>query len=192
MFWHKHTFWFHGAGQGIERLSHQKLLGLELVSIVADWRNGASTMMLWRNTNSLSGTTTNARSYVMCSKLSPWNLMLSGAISWTSELGWVRHQRHSSLPWPLGIGVRHGEYHASNSEPLNFLQTWIEPDVCNGKPSYQQKNFGQKLGRWQLFIKQDLSPSQLFMQSNQHVLIAIKRGHSAYVHVTKGEIKIDG
>jgi redox-sensitive bicupin YhaK (pirin superfamily) len=101
-----------------------------------------------------------------------------------------------------GSGIKHSEYNASNSESLNFLQIWIEPDVRNGKPSYQQKNFGQKWGLTKviskngddgsLLIKQDATLSQLFMRPNQHELLTIKRGHSVYVHVIKGAIKVDG
>jgi redox-sensitive bicupin YhaK (pirin superfamily) len=101
-----------------------------------------------------------------------------------------------------GSGIKHSEYNANNSESLNFLQIWIEPDVRNGKPSYQQKNFGQKWGLTKviskngddgsLLIKQDATLSQLFMRPNQHELVTIKQGHSVYVHVIAGKIKIDG
>lgn len=100
-----------------------------------------------------------------------------------------------------GSGIRHSEYNASNNNSLNFLQIWIEPDVRNGQPSYQQRNFGKKWGLTKviskngddgsLLIKQDATLSQLFMQPNQQQRLTIERGHSVYVHVIKGVIKID-
>jgi len=100
-----------------------------------------------------------------------------------------------------GSGITHSEYNASNTKPLKFLQIWIEPNVRNGEPSYQQKDFGQQWGLTKvispngeggsLHIKQNATLSQLFMQPNQHELLTIKKGHEVYVHVIKGEIELD-
>ena len=101
-----------------------------------------------------------------------------------------------------GSGIRHSEFNTSSNKPLKFLQIWIEPDLLNGKPSYQQKDFGQKWGLTKVIsrsgddgslrIKQNATLFQLFMLPHQQELVTIKRGHSVYVHVIAGEIELDG
>src|SRR2546421_12562112 len=41
-----------------------------------------------------------------------------------------------------GTGVRHSEYNASPTEPVHFLQIWIEPAARSIAPGYEQKAFG--------------------------------------------------
>jgi hypothetical protein len=40
-----------------------------------------------------------------------------------------------------GSGVTHSEYNPSNSDVLEFLQIWIQPNVYGIEPGYQQKRF---------------------------------------------------
>ena len=40
-----------------------------------------------------------------------------------------------------GTGVTHSEYNPSNSEVLEFLQIWIQPNVYGIEHGYQQKRF---------------------------------------------------
>ena len=101
-----------------------------------------------------------------------------------------------------GSGITHSEYNASNTKPLKFLQIWIEPNERSGKPSYQQKDFGQKWGLTKVIspngdgdslqIKQNATLYQLFLQSNQHKILTIEEGHDVYVHLIAGEIQLDG
>jgi redox-sensitive bicupin YhaK (pirin superfamily) len=45
-----------------------------------------------------------------------------------------------------GSGITHSEYNASQTDPLKFLQIWIQPNTLGSSPGYQQKNFGQAVG----------------------------------------------
>src|SRR5207245_9162192 len=38
-----------------------------------------------------------------------------------------------------GTGVTHSEFNASSTEPLHFLQIWIEPSEEGLDPSYEQR-----------------------------------------------------
>src|SRR5439155_214785 len=49
-----------------------------------------------------------------------------------------------------GTGVRHSEYNASDTEPVHFLQIWIEPAQRNVAPSYEEAHFDAAAKRGQL------------------------------------------
>src|SRR5665213_1988121 len=40
-----------------------------------------------------------------------------------------------------GSGVRHSEFNPSSSEPVHFLQIWIQPAELNIEPSYEEQRF---------------------------------------------------
>ena len=51
-----------------------------------------------------------------------------------------------------GSGVRHSEFNASQTNKLHFLQIWIQPNVADIPPSYEEKRFeaADKRGRLRL------------------------------------------
>jgi len=53
--------------------------------------------------------------------------------------------------------VRHSEFNASRTHPVHFLQIWIQPDVSDISPSYEEKRFeaGEKRGRLRLIASKD-------------------------------------
>lgn len=100
-----------------------------------------------------------------------------------------------------GRGIYHSEYNASDTENLNFLQIWIEPNEFGGKPGYQQKDFGRQAGlttiatpsgdNGTLRIKQDAKLHQLILEPNSSLTHEFDAGRKVYVHQVAGTLLID-
>ena len=56
-----------------------------------------------------------------------------------------------------GTGVTHSEYNHSASEPVHFLQIWLQPNAHGVEPSYDQNHFPieDRRGRWVLLVSPD-------------------------------------
>jgi len=101
-----------------------------------------------------------------------------------------------------GTGVTHSEYNPSNSEPLEFLQIWIIPNVLGIEPGYQQKKFAETSGLQliaspdardgSLLLHQDASLYQLRLEAGETASHALAEGRRIYVHVVGGRLQIDG
>ena len=70
-------------------------------------------------------------SYVLAGELAHKDSMGNGSIIKPGDV-----QRMSA-----GTGVRHSEFNPSSSDPVHFLQIWIQPAERNIAPSYEEKRF---------------------------------------------------
>ena len=106
-----------------------------------------------------------------------------------------------------GTGVVHSEFNASKSEPVHFLQIWIEPAVENVEPSYQQFVFDpqEKQGRFRLLaepdgngsagavrIHQDARIYVAEMASGQSVKHSLAADRKGWVQVARGDVCFNG
>src|SRR6185295_1476402 len=104
-----------------------------------------------------------------------------------------------------GTGVLHSEYNPSRTEPVHFLQIWIQPEKRGIKPGYEQKAFpaaerSDKLrlvasrdGRdGSLTIHQDAELYTTLLQKGQRVAHSLRPGRHAWVQVTRGGITFNG
>lgn len=101
-----------------------------------------------------------------------------------------------------GTGVTHSEYNPSNTDALEFLQIWIQPDQLGIEPGYQQKRFEPESGlqliaspdarAGSLLLHQDASLYQLWLQSGESANHAFSAPRTGYVHVVSGRIKVNG
>jgi len=101
-----------------------------------------------------------------------------------------------------GTGVTHSEYNPSSSEPLEFLQIWIQPNELAIEPGYQQKQFASKTGLQlivspdghdnSLQIHQDAYLYQLLLDGELTTSYSLEAGRTVYVHVVSGTISING
>jgi quercetin 2,3-dioxygenase len=104
-----------------------------------------------------------------------------------------------------GTGVFHSEYNASPDELVHFLQIWIEPGQLGVAPGYEQKNFSteDKKGRLRLIVSPDGADGSVRIHQDARVYAGIldaddtasytlDGAHSAYVHVARGAIRVNG
>jgi quercetin 2,3-dioxygenase len=86
--------------------------------------------------------------------------------------------RPGEVQWmSAGHGIEHSEFNASQTEPVHFLQIWIQPDRVNAKPAYAQSFFDPEArrGRWQLLASPDGADGSLAIRQ-QARLRAVRLG----------------
>src|SRR5512141_90022 len=104
-----------------------------------------------------------------------------------------------------GTGVRHSEFNHSAKQTTHFLQIWIEPSVLGIAPGYEEKRFeaADKRGRLRLVaapdgaegsvtIHQDTRVYAGVFDGGERATMRLGPGRRGYVHVARGQIKVDG
>jgi quercetin 2,3-dioxygenase len=104
-----------------------------------------------------------------------------------------------------GTGVTHSEFNASQTEPVHFLQIWIQPKFTGIQPGYEEKVFSddEKRGKLRLVasfdaregsaeIHQDVSIYTSILEFNQILTHNLAEVRSAYVHVARGSVEVNG
>jgi redox-sensitive bicupin YhaK (pirin superfamily) len=131
--------------------------------------------------------------------------VLSGALAHKDSMGNVETLYANDLQRiSAGTGIVHSEFNGSQTEPVHFLQIWLEPAVNGLKPSYQQLNLTeeQKLGKLVLVaspegggalkIHQDARVLIGQVKAGQEITRDLQPGRKAWVHVIRGEAKVNG
>jgi redox-sensitive bicupin YhaK (pirin superfamily) len=77
-----------------------------------------------------------------------------------------------------GTGVMHSEANASESDPVHFLQIWIEPARRGIKPGYEEKRFDaqSKRGRLRLIASPDGAEGSVTINQDARIFAAILDG----------------
>ncbi|MEO7497811.1 MAG: pirin family protein [Massilia sp.] len=104
-----------------------------------------------------------------------------------------------------GTGVRHSEFNGSQTEPVHFLQIWIQPNETGIAPSYEEKHFDvdSKRGKLRLIashdgregsvlIHQDAAIYATILHQDERAELALAPGRHGYVHVVRGRITVNG
>jgi quercetin 2,3-dioxygenase len=118
----------------------------------------------------------------------------------TEVLGPNEIQRMSA-----GKGVVHSEFNGSESEPVHFLQIWIEPKSTGTAPSYAQLKFeaAEKQNKLKLLASPQPEPGAVQINQDARVSVAeLTKGHDltyelgagrhAWVQVVHGDIALNG
>jgi redox-sensitive bicupin YhaK (pirin superfamily) len=104
-----------------------------------------------------------------------------------------------------GRGVRHSEFNGSKTEPVHFLQIWIQPNVRGIPPSYEEKRFDaeHKRGKLRLIASPDGRDGSVTIHQNAAIYAsildegdrvehALDPARRAYVHVIRGDATVNG
>jgi redox-sensitive bicupin YhaK (pirin superfamily) len=104
-----------------------------------------------------------------------------------------------------GNGVRHSEFNGSQTDPVHFLQIWIQPKQKGIPPSYEEKHFDadSKRGRLRLIasndgreasvlIHQDASLYAAILDGDDRAELPLAAGRLAYVHLIRGQVEVNG
>jgi redox-sensitive bicupin YhaK (pirin superfamily) len=134
-------------------------------------------------------------SYVLSGKLAHKDSM-----GHTEVLGPNEIQKMSA-----GSGVVHSEFNASETEPVHFLQIWIEPKSKGTPPAYEQLKFGaeEKQNRFKLLaspvpvagaavINQDAKVSVAELDGGRSLEYDLADERHARLHVIHGDVTVNG
>ena len=132
--------------------------------------------------------------------------VLSGELAHEDSMGNIKGippgdvQRMSA-----GTGVTHSEFNHAKDQTTHFLQIWIEPNVMEIAPSYEQKTIPlvDKQGQLCLVASPDGTGYSVKMYADAKMYVGLFDGsqsaelvlnsqRKAYVHLIKGELNVNG
>ena len=132
--------------------------------------------------------------------------VLEGALAHKDSLGTGSVIRPGDVQrMSAGSGIRHSEFNASKTEPVHFLQIWIEPERKGLEPGYEQKTFARsdKRGKLRLVgsrdgregsvtIHQDVDLYATLLDDGGSVSHQLETGRAAWVQVAQGTATLNG
>ncbi len=130
------------------------------------------------------------------------SVVLSGALAHKDSAGNEGVIRAGDVQWmSAGHGIEHSEYNGSGSEPVHFLQIWVQPDRLNHQPAYAQKHFDPdaRRGRWvtlaapdgeedALPIRQQARLRATRLQAGAAVEVVLEASRRYWLHIAAGEV----
>ncbi len=134
-------------------------------------------------------------SYVLAGELAHRDSMGTGSIIRPGDV-----QRMSA-----GTGVYHSENNPSLTEPVHFLQIWIQPDRKGVTPGYEQKSFdaAEKRGQLRLVVSPDGAEGSVTVHQDARMYAGLFDGPETatlevaanrrlYVHLVRGALTVQG
>jgi redox-sensitive bicupin YhaK (pirin superfamily) len=131
--------------------------------------------------------------------------VVSGALQHKDSLGTTATMKAGDVQRiSAGRGVRHSEYNASTTEPVHFLQIWIEPDAEGVAPEYAERSFGGiEPGSLQLIASKGGRSDSISIHQDADVYVAklgegksidhsFRGARSGWVQVIEGELLVNG
>jgi redox-sensitive bicupin YhaK (pirin superfamily) len=131
--------------------------------------------------------------------------VLEGALQHADSMGTGSVIRPGDVQrMSAGTGVMHSERNDSSSEPVHFLQIWIEPDRRGLPPGYEQKRFDdRKQNALRLIASRDGREGSVTVHQDANLYVAgldagatvkvdLPAGRRAWVQVLAGDLAVNG
>lgn len=106
--------------------------------------------------------------------------VLSGALAHRDSSGAEGVILPGELQWMgAGHGVEHSEFNASVTEPVHFLQIWLQPDRVNAAPGYAHRPATAGEG-WQLLASPDGTSGSIAIRQDARLYrVGLRDGQTA-------------
>lgn len=135
-----------------------------------------------------------------------FSYVLEGTLEHKDSMGNGRQLKPGQIQlMSAGRGVSHSEFNPSSSEPLHFLQIWIQPKERGLTPSYTEwhpKPENEKApkvlvispdGRdGSAIIHQEVDVYRVRLEAGQTVTHEVRPGRAAWLHVAEGALTLNG
>ena len=132
--------------------------------------------------------------------------VLKGKLAHKDSMGHIEVLGQNEIQrMSAGTGVVHSEFNSSDTEPVHFLQIWIEPKSHGPAPSYEQIKFdpAEKLDRFKLLasqekiagvatINQDATVSVAELTPGKQLTYPLGNKRHAWLHVIDGDVTVNG
>jgi redox-sensitive bicupin YhaK (pirin superfamily) len=132
--------------------------------------------------------------------------VLSGALAHKDSMGNVETLEANDLQRiTAGTGIVHSEFNGSTTDPVHFLQIWIEPAEYHLTPGYEQLSLteSEKLGKLRLVASPEGGNGTLKIHQDARVFVGqvenskqldhqLAPGRKAWVHVIRGAASVNG
>lgn len=129
--------------------------------------------------------------------------VLDGAIAHKDSMGNIETLKAGEFQiMSAGSGITHSEYNPSKQENLHFYQIWIEPNVRNIQPRYDQKAFENKQGATLILsptaengsfkVYQDMKLWRYQLEASQLENITLDPARNYWLQIVKGDLTING
>ena len=132
------------------------------------------------------------------------SVVLDGALAHKDSTGTDGVIRAGEVQWmSAGHGIEHSEYNGSTTEPVHFLQIWIQPDRLNAQPAYAQQFFDPEArrARWATLVSADGADGSIAirqqatlratrLQPGDTLAAALDPARKHWLHVATGEVAV--
>lgn len=135
-----------------------------------------------------------------------FSYVLEGELRHKDSLGNGRELKPGQIQlMGAGHGVSHSEFNPSRTEPLHFLQIWLEPRERGLEPSYTEwRPQPERAGAPKVLvispdgrddsalIRQDAEVYRLLLEPGQAVTHSLRERRGAWLQVARGALEVDG
>jgi len=132
--------------------------------------------------------------------------VLDGALEHKDSLGTGSVIRPGDVQrMSAGTGIQHSEFNPDRTQPVRFLQIWIEPERAGLAPSYEEKHFadGDRRNQLRLVASRDARDGSLRIHRDADVYAALldegktvshslRPNRQAWLQIARGEVELNG